>query len=293
MPRSPNQFPREGRRPSARAQLRNVPVRMLVPNMVTLLALCAGLTAIRYAFEGRYDVAIYAVLFAATLDGLDGRVARLLRSTSRFGAQLDSLADFVNFGVAPALMLFTWTLHDLDSVGWIAGLIFASCVALRLARYNAALEGPRRPFWQAAYFVGVPAPAGAIIAMLPLYIEFLGAPHGGWTAPVTMIYLVAIGALMISRVPTWSGKLIGKVVPRDLVAPLLIVVVMIVGLLFSFTWLALTLGSLVYLATLPLSWRAWHDHMLAASAPAPDNSNVEPLPLRPIRRSGENRKSGP
>ncbi len=295
MARSATPFPNERRPQSPRPpQFRQVPVRHLIPNMVTLLALCAGLTAIRYAFEGRYDVAIYAVLFAATLDGLDGRVARLLRSTSRFGAQLNSLADFVNFGVAPALMLYTWALHDLNSIGWIAGLIFASCVALRLARYNAALEGPRRPFWQAAYFVGVPAPAGAIIAMLPLYIEFLGAPHGGWTAPITLIYLVTVGALMISRIPTWSGKLIGRVVPRDLVAPLLIVVVMIVGLLFSFTWLALTIASLIYLAALPLSWRAWHDHMLAASAPATESANVEPLPLRPrpVGR-GESRKSVP
>ncbi len=284
-------------RPPRPPQFRQVPVRHLVPNIVTLLALCAGLTAIRFAFEGRYEVAIYAVLFAAALDGVDGRVARLLRSTSRFGAQLDSLADFVNFGVAPALMLYSWSLHDLDSLGWIAGLIFASCVALRLARYNAALEGPRRPFWQAAYFVGVPAPAGAIIAMLPLYLEFLGAPHGGWTAPITMIYLVTVGTLMISRVPTWSGKLIGRVIPRDLVAPLLITVVIVVGLLFSFTWLALTIGSLAYLATLPLSWRAWHDHMLAASAPPPDTSNVEPLPLRsgPLGNRGNGRggKRGP
>jgi CDP-diacylglycerol--serine O-phosphatidyltransferase len=272
-------------------------VRHLLPNIVTLLALCAGLTAIRFAFEGRYDIAIYAVLFAAALDGLDGRVARLLRSTSRFGAQLDSLADFVNFGVAPALMLYTWSLHDLGSLGWIAGLIYASCVALRLARFNAALEGPRRPFWQAAYFVGVPAPAGAIIAMLPLYLEMLGAPHGAWTAPVTMIYLVAIAVLMISRIPTWSGKLIGRVVPRDLVAPLLITVVIVVGLLFSFTWLALTIGSLAYLAALPLSWRAWHDHMLAASAPPPDTTNVEQFPLRDTSfrasRDGQTRKRGP
>jgi CDP-diacylglycerol--serine O-phosphatidyltransferase len=283
--------PDEGASPRLRPrQLPHVPVRLLLPNVVTLLALCAGLTAIRFAIEGNFEIAIYAVLFAAALDGLDGRVARLLRSTSRFGAQLDSLADFVNFGVAPALMLFVWALSDLGSFGWVGGLIFAICVALRLARFNVSLDGPKRPAWQGAYFVGVPAPAGAVIALLPLYIEFLGAPHGAWTAPVTMAYMIVVAILMISRVPTWSGKLIGRVIPRDLVAPLFIVVVMIVGLLFSFTWLALTIGTLAYLATLPLSWRAWHEQMLAAASAPPDAGNVEPLPLRPASISGGRRR---
>jgi CDP-diacylglycerol--serine O-phosphatidyltransferase len=266
-------------------QLPHVPVRLLLPNIVTLLALCAGLTAIRFAIDGNFEVAIYAILFAAALDGLDGRVARLLRSTSRFGAQLDSLADFVNFGVAPALMLFVWALGDLGSFGWVASLIFAIAVALRLARFNVALDGPQRPAWQGAFFVGVPAPAGAVIVLLPLYLELLGVPHGAWSAPITIAYMVVIAVLMISRVPTWSGKLIGRVVPRDLVAPLFIVVVMVVGLLFSFTWLALTIGTLAYVAALPLSWRAWHEQMLAASMPSPDTDNVESLPLRtpPVR----------
>ena len=278
---SPPFDPEDGSSPRLRPrQLPHVPVRLLVPNIVTLLALCAGLTAIRFAIEDRFDIAIYAVLFAAALDGLDGRVARLLRSTSRFGAQLDSLADFVNFGVAPALMLYVWALDDLGSFGWVGGLIFAICVALRLARFNVALDGPKRPAWQGAFFVGVPAPAGAVIVLLPLYIELLGAPHGAWTAPMAMAYMAIVATLMISRVPTWSGKLIGRVVPRDLVAPLFIIVVMIVGLLFSFTWLALTIGTLAYLAALPLSWRAWHEQMLVASMPSPDSNNVEQLSLR-------------
>jgi len=255
-------------------------VRLLLPNFVTLLALCAGLTAIRFTFEGRFEIAIYAIIFAAALDGIDGRVARLLRSTSRFGAQLDSLADFVNFGVAPAVMLHVWSLADLGSIGWIAALIYACCAALRLARFNATLGGSKRPAWQSAYFIGVPAPAGAVIVLLPLYLEFLGIPHGVWTAPLVLVYVVAIGALMISRVPTWSGKLIGRVIPRDLVAPLLITLVIVVGLLFSFTWMALTIGALAYLGAIPLSWRAWRDQMVAASTTSHDNANVEPLPLR-------------
>ena len=251
-----------------------------MPNFVTLLALSAGLTAIRFAIEGRFDIAIYAILFAAALDGIDGRVARLLRSTSRFGAQLDSLADFVNFGVAPAVLLFVWALSDIGSIGWVAGLIFAICAALRLARFSAALEGPERPAWQKAYFVGVPAPAGAVIAFLPLYLELVGVPHGVWTAPLTMIYLVGIALLMVSRVPTWSGRLIGRMIPRDLVAPMFIILIIVVGLLFSFTWLALAIGSLAYLAVMPLSWRSWQDQMQSASAAPADTSNVEQLPVR-------------
>lgn len=277
-----------------------MPVRLLLPNFVTLLALCAGLTAIKFTFEGRFEIAIYAIIFAAALDGIDGRVARLLRSTSRFGAQLDSLADFVNFGVAPAVMLYVWSLTDLGSIGWIAALIIACSAALRLARFNAALEGPKKAAWQNAYFVGVPAPAGAVIVLLPLYLEFLGVPHGVWTAPLTLVYVVMIAGLMVSRVPTWSGKLIGRVIPRDLVAPLLITLVIVVGLLFSFTWLALAIGVLAYLAAIPLSWRAWRDQMLAASASPLDAENVERLPLRNspysaglVRRVGDrSRKTG-
>lgn len=263
-------------------QLPHVPIRMVLPSLVTLLALCAGLTAIRFAFEGRLDIAIYAILFAAALDGLDGRVARLLRSTSRFGGQLDSLADFVNFGVAPALLMFAWSLTDLGSFGWVGGLVFAICVALRLARFNVAADGPARPAWQKAYFVGVPAPAGAVIALLPLYIEFLGAPHGTLTAPFAMAYLVAIGLLMISRVPTWSGQLVGTKIQRDMVAPLFITVVILVGLLFSFTWLALTIGTLAYLAVLPISWRSWREQMRATATQPDDVPNVEQFPLRDL-----------
>lgn len=281
-------------------QRRQVPVRLLLPNFVTLLALCAGLTAIRFTFEGRFEIAIYAIIFAAALDGIDGRVARLLRSTSRFGAQLDSLADFVNFGVAPAVMLYVWSLTDLGSIGWIAALIVACSAALRLARFNAAMEGPKKAAWQSAYFVGVPAPAGAVIVLLPLYLEFLGVPHGIWTAPLTLVYVVMIAALMVSRVPTWSGKLIGRVIPRDLVAPLLITLVIVVGLLFSFTWLALAIGVFAYLAAIPLSWRAWRDQMAAASTSPLDAENVERLPLRNspygagfVRRVGDrSRKTG-
>src|SRR5262245_35548125 len=145
-----------------RRRFRPIPVRMLVPNIITLLALCAGLTAIRLTIEGRIELALAAIVFAAVLDGLDGRVARLIKGQSRFGAELDSLADFVNFGVAPALILYFWGLHELGNAGWIAAMVFAICAGLRLARFNVMIDDPNKPAWAGNFFLGVPAPAGAI-----------------------------------------------------------------------------------------------------------------------------------
>src|SRR5918911_3959918 len=160
-----------------RRRFRPIPVRMLVPNVITLLAICAGLTAIRLSTEGRVELAVAAIVFAAVLDGLDGRVARLIKGQSRFGAELDSLADFVNFGVAPGVILYFWGLHDLGNVGWIAAMVFAICAGLRLARFNVAIDDPNRPAWAANFFTGMPAPAGAITVLLPIYVSFLGMPH--------------------------------------------------------------------------------------------------------------------
>lgn len=244
-------------------QVRPIPVRAVLPNLVTLLSLCAGLTSIRMSIEMRYEFAIAAVAIAAVLDGLDGQVARFLKSASRFGAELDSLADFVNFGVAPGILLYVWALDETGSIGWIAALIFAICAALRLARFNVALHGPVKPEWQSGYFVGVPAPAGAMIVFLPVYLEFVGAPHGFLTAPVVLVYTLVVAALMVSLVPTWSSKLIGRRIRRDLVLPLFVLVVLIVGLLLSFPWETMTVLSLAYLASLPLSWRAFYRRVKA------------------------------
>src|SRR5450432_4561608 len=164
--------------PPRRRRFKAIPVRTLVPNVITLLALCAGLTAIRLAVEDKLEWAVAAIVFAALLDGIDGRVARMLKGTSRFGAELDSLADFVNFGVAPALILYFWGLQELKSAGWIAALVFAICAALRLARFNVMIEDPDRPAWAGNYFVGMPAPAGAITVLLPIYLNFLGVSEG-------------------------------------------------------------------------------------------------------------------
>ena len=187
-----------------RRRFRPIPVRLLVPNLITLLALCAGLTAIRLSTEGRMELALAAIVFAAVLDGVDGRIARLMKGQSKFGAELDSLADFVNFGVAPGLILYFWQLHDLNNVGWIAAMTFAISGCLRLARFNATMDDPNKPAFAANYFTGVPAPAGAIVVLLPVYLSFLGMPM----PPVllTTAFTLLIAVLMISRLPVFSGK---------------------------------------------------------------------------------------
>ena len=264
-PFDPDDEPRRGRfrRQFRQVSVRPVPVRAVLPSLETLLALCAGLTSIRMSIEMRYEWAIAAVAIAAALDGIDGQVARFLKSTSRFGAELDSLADFVNFGVAPAILLFTWALDEAGSFGWIVALIFAISAALRLARFNVALSGPARPEWQAWYFVGVPAPAGAMIVFLPVYLELVGTPHGFLTAPVVIVYTLAVALLMVSSFPTWSSKLVGRRIRRDLVLPLFVLVVLVVAMLLSFPWQTMAVLSIIYLASLPMSWRAYHRRLAA------------------------------
>jgi CDP-diacylglycerol--serine O-phosphatidyltransferase len=240
-----------------------VPVRVLIPSIFTLLGLCAGLTAIRMAIEHRWDIAVAALVFAAALDGIDGRIARLLKASSRFGAELDSLADFVNFGVAPAIIIFNWSLEDLRSMGWIAVLIFAVCAALRLARFNAALESPDLPAWKSSYFVGVPAPAGAIILLLPIYIQDLGL-HVPSLTPLVFFYTLAIALLMVSRVPTFSGKLLGQRIAREHVLPVFVLAALFVGVLLTYPSMTLAVGSITYLAVIPLSaWRYFRQERAA------------------------------
>jgi CDP-diacylglycerol---serine O-phosphatidyltransferase len=243
-----------------RRRFRRIPVRTLAPNLVTLLALCAGLTAIRMAFEDRYGLALAAIVFAAILDGIDGRLARLLKGTSRFGAELDSLSDFVNFGVAPALILYFWGLHDLKSAGWIAAMVFAICVGLRLARFNVMSEDPDRPLWAGNFFVGVPAPPGAIVVMLPIYAAFLGLPRSQILTWLTFAYTLAIAWLMVSRLPVFSGKRVGTRVPPEMVGPLVLLVVLSVALLIAYPWFLLTAGTLAYLVCLPLGWLSYRGY---------------------------------
>lgn len=238
---------------SKKRLFRPIPIRVIIPNIITLLALCLGLTAIRFAFDERWTVAVYSILIAAVLDGLDGRVARLLKGTSRFGAELDSLADFVSFGVAPALLLYSFSLSHLKSIGWLVALIFSMAMALRLARFNAMIDAPNRPEWQKDYFVGVPAPAGAVLSMLPIYLFFLVDLSGfgiGLSILVTL-YTLLIAFLTICTLPVYAGKKLNLHVPRALVLPLFIVLVVVVGLLVSFPFSMMTLISIAYLASIP------------------------------------------
>jgi CDP-diacylglycerol---serine O-phosphatidyltransferase len=244
-----------------RRRFRRIPVRTLAPNVVTLLAMCAGLTGIRMAFENRYVLALAAIVFAAILDGIDGRLARYLKGTSRFGAELDSLSDFVNFGVAPALILYFWGLHDLESAGWIAAMVFAICAGLRLARFNVMAEDPDRPAWASNFFVGVPAPMGAIAVLLPIYLVFLGVPHSTFLTWATLFYTLVMAILMVSRLPVFSGKRVGTRVPAEMVGPLIVLMVLSIALLIAYPWILLSVGTLAYLVSLPFGWLSYRGYV--------------------------------
>jgi CDP-diacylglycerol--serine O-phosphatidyltransferase len=249
--------PHDTKGDSARGpRLREIPLRMMVPNLITVLAICAGLSGIRLAFEGRYELAVAMVLLAAFLDGIDGRIARMMRATSNFGVQMDSLADIINFGVAPALVLYVYVLDQAKSLGWIAALIFTISAGLRLARFNVMVDRPNKPKWLSEFFVGVPAPAGALLVLLPVYLGFLGVEQTRFVAYASAIYTVAIGYLLVSRIPVWSGKAQGMI-RRENALPFILVVVVYVTLLMSFTWEVLAITSILYLCTLPFGARHW------------------------------------
>jgi CDP-diacylglycerol--serine O-phosphatidyltransferase len=237
-------------------RLREIPIRLVVPNLITILAICAGLTGIRLAFESRYELAVAMVLVAAFLDGIDGRVARLMKATSKFGAQMDSLADIVNFGVAPALVVYVYALDQARSLGWIAALIYTIAAGLRLARFNVMSERDNRAPWQSEYFVGVPAPAGAMLVLLPVYLGFLGLTTDRTFAFLSSGYTVLIAFLLISRLPVWSGKSESRM-RRDLVLPAMLGVVIYVAMLMSFTWEVMVFTVCAYLISLPFGARKW------------------------------------
>jgi CDP-diacylglycerol--serine O-phosphatidyltransferase len=247
-----------------RRRFRPIPVRMLVPNVITLLAICAGLTAIRLSTEGRMELAVGLIAVAAVLDGIDGRVARMIKGQSKFGAELDSLADFVNFGVAPGLILYFWQLNELHNGGWIAAMVFAISGGLRLARFNATMDDPNKPAFAANYFTGVPAPLGAITVLLPIYLSFLGVPR--LPAVLTALFTLLIAFLMVSRLPVFSGKTVRMRVPPEMVLPVFVAVILFIALLVSYPWYILSAGSLLYLASLPAGWKSYRDHQRKAAA---------------------------
>jgi CDP-diacylglycerol---serine O-phosphatidyltransferase len=269
------QMPADPRNPELRRRrFRPIPVRMLVPNVITLLAICAGLTAIRLSTEGRMELAVAAIVFAAVLDGLDGRVARMIKGQSKFGAELDSLADFVNFGVAPGLILYFWQLHELGNGGWIAAMVFAISGGLRLARFNATMDDPDKPAFAANYFTGVPAPLGAITVLLPIYLAFLTIPKP--PAVLTAFYTLLIAFLMVSRLPVFSGKTVRMRVPPEMVLPVIVSVIFFIALLVSYPWYILSACTVLYLLSLPVGWKSYRDHERRAAAQAATPTGVAP-----------------
>jgi CDP-diacylglycerol--serine O-phosphatidyltransferase len=244
----------DARRRRTRRRFRITSASRLVPNAITVLSLGAGMTSIRFALDGHWKFAVGAIATAAVLDTLDGRMARLLKSTSKFGAELDSLADFIAFGVAPAMILYLWSTNGLSSVGWTAALFFATCMALRLARFNVMSDADLPPYAY-RFFTGVPAPAAAGLGLLPLVASFevtldvLSSPY------LVAAWQCCVGLLMVSSLPTYSFK--GLRVPQKLVLPLLIGVGAVVAAAASAPWTTIALIVLAYLAGLPFSYRSY------------------------------------
>jgi CDP-diacylglycerol---serine O-phosphatidyltransferase len=238
----------------------------LIPNVLTLLALCAGMTAIRFAFAGHFESAVTAIIIAGILDGIDGRIARLLKGITSFGAELDSLSDFVSFGVAPAVLLYLWTMASMESVGWALVLLFAVCCALRLARFNTQI-GAELPPYAYNFFTGVPAPAGAGLVIIPMMASFeFGAPI--LRSPILNgAVLAVVAALMVSRVPTFSLKRFR--VPREWVLPTLIAIGGAAAFLTTAPWGTLLAVGAVYIGSIPIG--IWRYRRLAQTAAAPRN----------------------
>ncbi|MGQ0580658.1 MAG: CDP-diacylglycerol--serine O-phosphatidyltransferase [Reyranella sp.] len=242
--------------PARRGRLHGFSINRLIPNILTLAALCSGLTALRFALQGEMRLAVIAIIVAAIFDALDGRVARRLGVTSRFGAELDSLSDFLCFGVTPALVLYMASLKDGGALGWVVTLMFPICSALRLARFNTALVSDTPPpVWTGSYFTGVPAPAGALLALIPLMVSF--EIEAAWPRHALLVgaVLVVVGGLMVSRIPTYSFKK-GRV-PRHLVLPSLLGAALVMGVLASAPWIGMSLIGLAYVSLIPFSWMAY------------------------------------
>ncbi len=238
------------------ARLKDLSINRMIPNILTLFALCAGVTAIRYGLHEEWERAIIAIVIAAVFDGLDGRIARLLRGTSKFGAELDSLSDFVSFGVAPALLIYLWTMRNAGGLGWALVLLFPVCAALRLARFNtmAGTPEPPPPFVH-SFFIGVPTPAGAGVVLLPMVIWL--QYHWDWLRHpfVASVFLVGVSLLEISRLPTYSFKRVR--VPHRYVLPVMLLVGMFAAFLVTEPWTTLGVLGILYIGSLPLSLRSF------------------------------------
>jgi CDP-diacylglycerol---serine O-phosphatidyltransferase len=227
--------------------------RMILPNAITLIGVCIGLTSIKFAIDGKFAIAIIAILFASLMDALDGRIARLIKGTSKMGKELDSLGDVISFGVAPALIMYFWNLQYLDKLGWFVCLTYVVCVALRLARFNVNSE--EEPSWKDNFFEGMPSPAGGIIVLLPLVLSFSGLGDLFFKINYDLIvptFFILVSILLISTIPTYSFKKI--VIPRTMTKFLLFGIVLFFGALLVYTFKVLTISSLVYICLIPISY---------------------------------------
>ncbi len=234
-----------------RRLLREQPLSRLFPNLITMAGLCCGLSAVRFAMDGKWEISVGFILAAALIDGMDGRIARLLGATSVFGAQLDSLSDFLCFGVAPVLVLYHFQLHEVRGIGWAVVLFYAVCCALRLARFNTGLVSQTQEPWQKKFFTGVPSPAGGVLVLWPLFV-FLLSEH---TLKLPVFYVVLhvffIAVLMASRIPTFAAKNVR--IKTELIVPVMVTAALYVAMLLIEPWFTIVLSSVVYIAAIPLS----------------------------------------
>jgi CDP-diacylglycerol--serine O-phosphatidyltransferase len=274
---------------------RGIPLRAVVPNAVTALALCSGLSAIRFGMSGEWERALIFIALAALLDGMDGRIARALKGQSRFGAELDSLSDVVAFGVAPALIVYLWVLKDWNPYGWIFALAYAVCMALRLARFNAGIDVEDQPHKSAGFLTGVPAPAGAAVMLLPILLWLASNGHWGWLRDYRLVapWSAFSAFMIISSVATWSlGSLRLR---RNVRLEAIVLIAIVGGALLSVPWETLSLVVIVYLALIPFSMASYaRVRRQRAAQPPADAWEGAPLsaPL-PADRPAKRRRSGP
>ncbi len=254
---------------------RGIPFRALVPNAITALVLCFGLTGVRFAIGDEWEKALGSIIVAGILDGLDGRVARLLRANSRFGAELDSLADNIAFGTAPALILFLWSLHAAPQFGWTAALALAVCCALRLARFNARIDAGPQPHKEAGFNTGVPAPVGAGLAFVPVYLWLISGEDIFRSWFIVMPWILFIAALMISSVPTYTWTSIR--IRREWRLFALAGVALLGAALVTTPWITLLAVSLLYLGVMPLSIASYGRIKRRRAIPAGRALDDEPI----------------
>lgn len=256
-----------------RGRLRGLSVNAIIPNALTVLGLCLGLTSIRFALLDKWELAVGAIIAAGIIDGLDGRIARILKASTEFGAQLDSLSDFLCFGVTPAIVLYLWALQGGGAAGWAVALLFAVCMALRLARFNASLLKPDRPAWASKFFSGVPAPSAGGIVLLPMMLSFEFGDTVFRETGIVALYTIAVSFLVISTIPMFSGK--GIRVRNKHFVPVLLLVGLLFAAIVGYPWYVFSLLGIGYLASIPFSRRSYRSYRDGTMPPAPVEAGTE------------------